>query len=577
MSSRMDLRFTTPYSTGQSTDRATDRAIGHSPEMGGSPAAAPICNLEVAWKSPWREFGSSVADFFSGPRPAKDPDVPAGGAFRVDWVRGRVPGRAFAASSLWHVAAILILILPIWGFLPQPEHTLPPVQIEVTYVPAQDLPHISLPAPKPKAEAPAKKIETEAKNEPEPGADAYHPRQTILSVPVQVTHPRQTLIQPDAPKTAPKIDAQLPNMVQWDTPAVPKPQLQLSATAAAPTVRQRTVRDVAMPEIPNSEKNPADINIASTVAMNSQPKLAMAASSAAVAVQREARKDTTAAPEVGGAASDENLHRIIALSATPGPPAPEVKIPQENLAARVSISPEGKRPGTPGGAGGAKEAGGAGGAKEAGGAGGGGQPGNSAGGASASSLPAAISVSGGNPRNGGIAPALNAGKLNLKPAAADLTAPAKKGPSVVGTIPPGTAPESILAGKEVYTLNINLPNFTSVAGSWVVSFAQLDESSGPPLHPRGQLSGPVPLEKVDPKYPPDLIKDHVEGEVVLYAIIRKDGSVDSIQVVHSVDPQLDKDAKDAFARWKFRPGAREGEPVDLEAVIYIPFRYRPPE
>jgi TonB family protein len=560
----MDLRLTTPYSAGDSTNPAIDPATN----PGESPAAAPIFNLEVAWKSPWREFGSSFADFFTGPRPAKDADVPADGGFRVDWVGGRLPGTAFAASSLWHVAAILILILPIWGFLPQPEHTLPPVQIEVTYVPAQDLPRISLPAPRPKREAPAKKIEKETKNEPEPGADAYHPRQTILSVPVQVTHPRQTLIQPDAPKNAPKIDAQLPNMVQWDTPAVPKPQLQLSPTAAAPTVRQRVVREVATPDIANSEKNPADINIASTVAMNSQPKLAMAASSAAVAVQRQTRKDTSAAPEVGGAASDENLHRIIALSATPGPPAPEVKIPQENLAARVSISPDGKRPGTPGGAGGAKEAGGT---------GGGGQPGNSEGGANAGSLPAAISVSGGNPRNGGIAPALNAGKLNLKPAAPDLTAPVKKGPSVIGTIPPGTAPESILAGKEVYKLNINLPNFTSVAGSWVVSFAQLDESSGPPLHPRGQLSGPVPLEKVDPKYPPDLIKDHVEGEVVLYAIIRKDGSVDSIQVVHSVDPQLDKDAKDAFARWKFRPGAREGEPVDLEAVIYIPFRYRPPE
>ncbi len=357
-------------------------------------------------------------------------------------------------------------------------------------------------------------------------------------------------------------------MVQWDTPAVPKPQLQLSPTAAAPTQRQRVVREVATPEIPNSEKNPADINIASTVAMNSQPKLAMAASTAAVAVQRKARNDTAAAPEVGSTTSDENLHKIIALSATPGPPAPEVKVPQENLAARVSISPEGKRPGTPGGAGSAKDSAGA---------SGGGQPGNSASGiGNTSSLPAAISVSGGNPHAGGIAPALNAGRLNLKPAAPDLSAPTRKGPSVVGTIPPGTAPESILAGKEVHTLNISLPNFTSVAGSWIVNFAQLDEGSGPAYHP-GQLSGPVPLEKVDPKYPPELIKDHVEGEVVLYAIIHKDGSVDSIQVVHSVDPQLDKDAKEAFAHWKFRPGAREGEPVDLEAVVYIPFRYRAPQ
>ena len=547
----MDLRLNAPCAV-----NPTDSSI------------VPV-NLEVPWASPWKEFGSSVHDFVAGPRPAKDSESPPANSFRVDWVRGRVPASAFAASSLWHVAAVVLLILPIWGFLPQPEHTLAPLQIEVTYVPARDLPRISLPAvPQAKPAAPVKKSATADKTTAESGADAYHPRQTILSVPVEVTHPRQTLIQPDAPKAAPKIDAQLPNMVQWAAPAVPKPQLQLSPTNAAPAVRQREVRDVAIPEVANSEKNPADINIAAAPAVNFQPQMPMSAA-AAVAAQRQARNDTTAAPEVGGSASDENLHRLIALSATPGPPAPEIKVPQENLAARVSISPEGTKPGTPGGLGS--------GSAGTSGAPGGVQPGSGpAGPAAATSLPAAVSVTGGN-RAGGIAPAMNAGKLNLKPATPDLTAPSRKGPSVTGTIAPNTPPEKILSGKEVYTLNINLPNFTSSTGSWILNFAELDEQEGPPHHARGQLSGPVPIEKTDPKYPSDLIKDRVEGDVVLYAVIRKDGSVDSIQLVHGVDPQLDKNAMEAFARWKFRPGAREGSPVDLEAVVYIPFRYRPPE
>lgn len=525
---------------------------------------APL-NFGVPWASPWKEFATSVYDFFAGPRPAKDSELLSKSAFRVDWVRGRTSASAFAASSLWHVAAVLILILPIWGFLPQPEHTLAPVQIEVTYVPAQDLPPVTLPAaPKPKPSAPSKRIEPEKTTPADFGADAYHPRQTILSVPVEMTHPRQTLIQPDAPKTAPKIDAQLPNMVQWSSPVVPRPQLQLTPTAVAPAARQRAVRDVAIPEVPNEEKNPADLNIASTPVVNFQPQIPLSAA-AAVAAQRQTRTDAAAAPEIGGSTNDENLHRLIALSATPGPPAPEIKVPEENLAARVSISPEGKKPG-------ARDASGS---AAGGGAPGGAQPGsNSAGLGSAGSLPAAVSVTGGN-RAGGIAPALNAGKLNLKPAAPDFTAPARKGPSVTGAIPPNTPPEKILSGKEVYTLNINLPNFTSSIGSWILNFAQLEEPDGPPYRAKGQLSGPAPLEKIDPKYPPDLIKDHVEGDVVLYAIIRKDGSVDGIQLVHSVDPQLDKNAMEAFAHWKFRPGSRDGTPVDLEAVVYIPFRFRP--
>jgi TonB family protein len=528
-------------------------------------------NLGVVWASPWREFGTSVRDFFSGPSPVKESESPTDPVLRVDWIRGRLPGRAFLASSLWHAAAVLILILPIWGFLPKTEQTLAPVQIEVTYVPAQDLPRISLPAPSPKPNSAAKMAEDSSKPVPQAGADSYHPRQTILSIPVQVTHPRQTLIQPDASPSAPKIDVQLPNIVQW-TAAPARPQLQLSPTPAAPSVRKHVEHEVAAPDIANNEKNSGAINIAAMAPVNPQPQMPMNSMSAAVAQQRQARPDATAAPEIGAAANDANLHRLIALSATPGPPAPEVSVPQENLAARISISPEGKNPGTPGGAERSSSNGGSGGgaAPTPG-------PSSSAGIAgNASSLPAAISVSGGNSR-GGIAPAgIAPGKLNLKPTIPNL-APSRKGPSVVGAIDPSVPPEQILSGKEVYTLNINLPNLTSIAGSWIVSFAQLDETDTPPYKPRGRLSGPVPVEKVDPKYPPQLIKEHVEGQVVLYAIIEKDGGVRGVQLVHGVESELDKDAMEAFAQWKFRPGTRDGVPVDLEAVVFIPFRYRPPE
>jgi len=531
-------------------------------------------NLGVVWESPWQEFWTSVHDFFAGPRPEKDGDVRLDRPLRVDWIRGRAPGRALLASSLWHTAAVLILILPIWGFLPQAEHTLAPVQIEVTYFPAQDLPRISLPSPAIKPSAPAKHADNPAKPAEQPGADAYHPRQTILSIPVKVTHPRQTLIQPDVPLNAPKVDVQLPNMVQWATAAPPKPQLQLSPTAAAPKLKQRSVRDIAVPELANNEKNAGALNIAAAPVVNLQPQMPMSAM-AAVAQQHQTRTDSTAAPEIGASSNDANLHRLIALSATPGPPAPEVSVPQENLAARISISPAGKSPGTPVASSGGFSANGgpnAGPAPTAGTTGTSGIAGNP------NSLPAAIVVSGGNSRSGGVAAGgIASGRLNLKPAAPDFTAPSHRGPSTARALDPNVPPEKILYGKEVYTLDVNLPNLTSVAGSWILSFAQLDEGDGPPLRPKGQLSGPVPVEKMDPKYPPELIKQHVEGQVILYAIIGKDGAVRNIQLVRSVEPELDKNAMEALSHWKFRPGTRDGAPVDLEAVVYIPFRYRPPE
>src|SRR5262249_56903882 len=62
------------------------------------------------------------------------------------------------------------------------------------------------------------------------GADAYHPRQRIVSDPARPNHPRQALIEPAAPVDAPKILPDLPNMVQLARSAQPaKPQLEISA------------------------------------------------------------------------------------------------------------------------------------------------------------------------------------------------------------------------------------------------------------------------------------------------------------------------------------------------------------
>jgi TonB family protein len=194
------------------------------------------------------------------------------------------------------------------------------------------------------------------------------------------------------------------------------------------------------------------------------------------------------------------------------------------------------------------------------------------------SLPAAISVSGGNARSGGggIAP-VHRGLILQPMVSAEPSSTPARGPANVAALDPSQPPETILAGKEIYTLRINLPNLTSATGSWILSFAQLDEDPRPPYRPKGQLSGPEPIAKADPEYPADVIKEHIQGEVVLYAIIRKDGSVDSIQLMRALDPQLDKNAIAALARWKFLPGKRAGVPVDLEAVVHIPFLYKNPK
>ena len=533
-------------------------------------ARLPRLDLGIDWESRGEGFRSSVAGVLTGPPNPKDWELKRVRFPRIDWVERKFPGRAFVAASLWHVVAIWLLILPIWGWLPQVKPNLAPIEIELTTVyDPPDLPKILLPAKTPKL---AKKQDEAPKQSVEQAAENFHPRQTIISIPVRVTHPRQTLIRPDAPPAPPKIVTPLPNIVEWSGAKLQRPHLQLAPTPSAPKLRERNVADAKAPELKNADRSPGPLDIAPSPVNIAKPRLSLDAMSTATARRRAAHSEAAAAPDLGSSAEQggNSLRSLIALSATPAPPAPQVSVPEGNLAARISISPEGGKSATSvGGKTGAAVSG-------TGGAGAGSAAGTEggAGGAGSSNLPAAIVVTSPTPRpgNGGLGGSrplnlgLNQGMKYEPPAEVH------RGPTDVSRLDPSIPPEKILSGKEIYTAHVNLPNLTSETGSWIMDFAELEETSGPKLH-KDLVACPQPVSTVDPKYPPEMIKAHVRGRIVLYAIIRKDGSVDSIQVVRGLDPQLDRNAIAALAQWKFRPGTHAGVPTDFEGVIYVPFNY----
>jgi TonB family protein len=132
-------------------------------------------------------------------------------------------------------------------------------------------------------------------------------------------------------------------------------------------------------------------------------------------------------------------------------------------------------------------------------------------------------------------------------------------------------PDPIWNGRDAYAVAIQMPNITSYTGSWMIWFAE----RGDPSATAAALTPPVPLRKVDPKYYPAEMADRVEGKVMLAAVLRKDGRLDSILVLRHVDERLDQSAQDALDKWEFQPALRNGEPVDVDLLIEIPFRLAP--
>lgn len=134
-----------------------------------------------------------------------------------------------------------------------------------------------------------------------------------------------------------------------------------------------------------------------------------------------------------------------------------------------------------------------------------------------------------------------------------------------------SAPDAQWNGREIYAMSVQMPNVTSFSGSWMIWFAERRDDPGA----GGVLTLPVPLRKVDPKYFPAAMADRVEGNVRLVAVIRKDGRVDAVQLLRRLDDRLDQSAQEALGKWQFEPALRNGQAVEVDALIEIPFRLAP--
>ncbi len=81
-------------------------------------------------------------------------------------------------------------------------------------------------------------------------------------------------------------------------------------------------------------------------------------------------------------------------------------------------------------------------------------------------------------------------------------------------------------------------------------------------------------KKAPPEYPEKARKEHIQGTVVLQAIIGKDGDVENLQVV-SGNAMLVAASIEAVKQWKYKPYPLNGEPVEVETQVDVIFTLNP--
>jgi TonB family protein len=78
--------------------------------------------------------------------------------------------------------------------------------------------------------------------------------------------------------------------------------------------------------------------------------------------------------------------------------------------------------------------------------------------------------------------------------------------------------------------------------------------------------------KVNPSYTPEAKEAKIQGTVTLTLVVNSLGRVDDIQVTKSLDPGLDVNAVGAVSQWQFKPGTKDGQPVDVAVTIEVNFK-----
>jgi periplasmic protein TonB len=79
------------------------------------------------------------------------------------------------------------------------------------------------------------------------------------------------------------------------------------------------------------------------------------------------------------------------------------------------------------------------------------------------------------------------------------------------------------------------------------------------------------IQKIEPKYPPLALAARIWGEVILKAIITKDGEIKELELV-SGHPMLTAAAIVAVRQWRFRPYLLNGEPIEVETTVTVTFK-----
>ncbi len=87
----------------------------------------------------------------------------------------------------------------------------------------------------------------------------------------------------------------------------------------------------------------------------------------------------------------------------------------------------------------------------------------------------------------------------------------------------------------------------------------------------GDVLAPKLIHVVEPEFNPKSEEAFVSGTIKLQIVVTKEGSVKDPKILAGPNERQDKAAIDAVMKWRFKPGLKKGEPVNVRATVEVNF------
>ena len=142
------------------------------------------------------------------------------------------------------------------------------------------------------------------------------------------------------------------------------------------------------------------------------------------------------------------------------------------------------------------------------------------------------------------------------------------GMTVVSTASSGGGLEDfgVFHDERVFTVYIPMKRSEEEADpTWTLQYAPVQSADSV-----GQVLAPSVATREWPEIPAALQKKYSERQVVISAVVDKDGKVSNVAVLRTPDPRVSAPIAKALTKWVFHPAQAHSAPVAVKVLIGIP-------